>query len=943
MPPSAAPQLNFLGSSLSLADAAADWLLAQANFDFAQSLIVVPTARAGERLRASLEARGILSAQVFTGGECMRRLLDCDTVASPIVARRLMAAAIRKLREEGRCIALFPNGDAGSVSDIGILKTADLILDLRHTLAEEGLSIQSGTAGLAKLPEFSEQARWQDILDIENLYLELLKEAGLDDDDRTLLGLLDADSFETSPVAVVFAFNPDPPPYLLKLLEKRHSPVFVLVSAPSNMADHFDAWGRPSPAYWSDPSQAAIRLEPFKENVIVTATSADLARHLFETFDEQAALGILHDDLAAEFESLCALEGISSYNPNGVPASQTGVGALLEIFPRFIKSSSFSDTQTLLRHFDFRQWLRSEWNKCLPDYAFSWRGILLELDEFAGERLPGTLDAALAQTEQASQGLQFALSKLQEFRKSVASIAKSDLPKFFVEFFAASRLAYSADPKQLEIAARKLFFDLLGSLEGQWSVFSNALDLIQSVATQFRGERIYYAKPDGAREYLGWLELSYDASPVLQLYGLIEGVAPSSAHSGAFLPESARRGLHMRTGEHRYARDAFLFWHMLEARREMGAVTIGFPQRSSGGDALKPSRFFYHCPNSELSARALHLFVRKSELAERPPWELVWKLAPPVSKAGAKIDKLRVTAFREYLACPYRFYLRHILNMERYEPDRLEMDERSFGNLIHNTLEVFGRSTSKASADALAIADCCEEQLMLQVEKIYGCKSYRNLAVELQVESALQRLRAFAEIQAKEAEAGWQILAVEQKFEVPFIIDGVPVKISGTIDRIERRTDPANSRAEWRVLDYKTYDRSDSAHEPRNDHIAKIRKAEPPPFAIIDEERYWKNLQLPLYIYALKKSLASMLPVSPAADDIVSTAYIILPKAVADTKLHPWALDRLEQASAYECAEAILANVRKGEFWPPASPGYDDFAEILSFPDASQAVEEPTQ
>lgn len=943
MPPSAAPQLNFLGSSLSLADAAADWLLAQANFDFAQSLIIVPTARAGERLRASLEARGAACMQILTGGECMSRLLSDKPFASPVVSRRLMATAIRQLREEGQCAALFPIQDTSAITDAGILKTADLLLSVRHTLVEEGLSLRAALAGLLKMDGFTESDRWEDMLYIENLYVELIENAGLCDRDSELLTVLDSKEVIKLPAAIVFAFNPDPPPFLLKLLDGHPIACSVLVAAHQEMRSCFDAWGRPLPSFWANSTLATISLGAFQDTVVVSANTADLARHLSQSLEGGEAVGILHDDLASEFDSLCAIDGIPTYNPSGVLAFHTGVGALLEILPRFIRSRSFPDVLTLIRHADVRQWVLFQWGKSYPAQSLQWRRLLCELDNFSNERLPGTLESALILIESVDKPefVRFVLHKLNDFCQALSSTNPRDVRAFFTEFFAVSRLIPANDPAHIEATARAQFFEILDSLEGQWDVFSSSLDLIQSLATQFRSERVYYARPNGAREYQGWLELSYDSAPKLLLYGLIEGVVPSSLHSEAFLPEGARRALGLRTSDRRYAHDAFLLWHMLESRRDLGSVRIGFPQRGGDGAPLKPSRLLFHCPNSELPQRVAYLFTRKSESFQRPPWELAWKLQPPRPDAVSKIEKLRVTAFREYLECPYRFYLRNMLKMAPFEPNRLEMDERSFGNLMHNTLEAFGRSSVNSSRDAATIAEFCDKQLIHQVEQIYGNRAYRNLAVELQVESALQRLRAFAQIQAKEAGDGWQILAVEQKFEIPFTIEERPIKISGTIDRIERRINPKTNVTEWRVLDYKTYDKSDSSHAPRKDHITKIGKTEPPSFAVIDEDSCWKNLQLPLYIYALKYNLANVLPISPGKEDLVSTAYIILPKAVSATELLPWSLSAEELSAASDCAEGILESVLNGVFWPPACPRYDDFEEILSFPDAEQSVESP--
>ena len=54
------------------------------------------------------------------------------------------------------------------------------------------------------------------------------------------------------------------------------------------------------------------------------------------------------------------------------------------------------------------------------------------------------------------------------------------------------------------------------------------------------------------------------------------------------------------------------------------------------------------------------------------------------------LSKLRVTAFRDYLGCPYRFWLRHVLRLKEARDDACEAGYADFGTLIHDTLQRFG-------------------------------------------------------------------------------------------------------------------------------------------------------------------------------------------------------------------------------------------------------------
>lgn len=47
------------------------------------------------------------------------------------------------------------------------------------------------------------------------------------------------------------------------------------------------------------------------------------------------------------------------------------------------------------------------------------------------------------------------------------------------------------------------------------------------------------------------------------------------------------------------------------------------------------------------------------------------------------IDSLHVTAFKDYLACPYRFYLKHVLELEVLNDRSIELSARWFGTVAH--------------------------------------------------------------------------------------------------------------------------------------------------------------------------------------------------------------------------------------------------------------------
>ena len=102
-------------------------------------------------------------------------------------------------------------------------------------------------------------------------------------------------------------------------------------------------------------------------------------------------------------------------------------------------------------------------------------------------------------------------------------------------------------------------------------------------------------------------------------------------------------------------------------------------RRTADDDPLEPSRLLSSADPETVAARAKAFFAVQ-EPAEGPgSIAAVWKehkdrsafvvrKPPPLAKP---IKSISVTSFRSYLACPYRFYLQHVLGL-RLMNDRAE-------------------------------------------------------------------------------------------------------------------------------------------------------------------------------------------------------------------------------------------------------------------------------
>ena len=320
-------------------------------------------------------------------------------------------------------------------------------------------------------------------------------------------------------------------------------------------------------------------------------------------------------------------------------------------------------------------------------------------------------------------------------------------------------------------------------------------------------------------------------------------------------------------------------------------------RRGGSGDPLAPSRLLFACDDATAARRASRFFA-ESALGAAPAVHGSLRAGqsasafpiPQPKPLSEPVTSMRVTEFRDYLACPYRYYLRHRLKLESLADTALELDGGGFGSLAHNVLDEFARSPAVQSTDAEEIEAHLDAALNRLTAARFGPAALP--AVRVQVEQLRWRLRAFARWQAGWAAEGWRIEHAEVAPEpgtAVFTVDKKPMQLRGRIDRIDFH--PATK--EYIVFDYKT---SETAREPEKTHRKQGK---------------WVDLQLPLYRHLVK---------GLGIGDSVRLAYIVLPKDTGAVGMLPaeWSKDDLKAADA--AAADVIRGVRAQNFWPPTTP-----------------------
>jgi ATP-dependent helicase/nuclease subunit B len=913
--------------------------------DLTDRVVIVSTQQAGRRLREALSAfaaeRGtaVLPPIVMTP-DSLLAVDPHERIAGTAELLRVWSEVLMKIRPLNYR-SLFPV-DPVEQNFAWALQTATDLLAMRSTLGEVGLTI--GDAAKMQPSEFwREPERWRDLARIEREALKKLESHGLNDPLIARKSAAEHLTFSENISTISLLAVPDPTPLALEALRKfankGNARLEILIYAPDLLSDHFDKWGIPIRENWL---KREIPLPEPERSIHVAADQPAVARIATELLRKHpspaatAALAVCDDTLVALVEKECHHHNLPAFDPSGLAFDRHEIAHILRLLADLLARKSFAAFATLLRCPDLTQSLAVQWKIENPDSEFDPARVLASCDKLQADCLPDTIDDAAdayryRRTDGLSPQLNFTLTSVQSLLDAFKDNFNQSLSNFLKTTYAGRQFDDSTPEDRAFVELVSTLDSILDQFDGPAFTGNKQLtptELLDILIRVLSRERISTERNADSIDLQGWLEILWEDAPHLILTGFNDGVVPEAITSDPFLPASSRELLGLRTNEDRFARDAYFITALLASRSDnKGQVDIILGRAREDGEPLRPSRLLFQCQDDELASRALLLFQSAPEPGGGKPaaWQPAWKLQPPALPADHKIRRqLRVTDFSSYLLCPFRFYLKRGLNMEAVETGRMEMDARNYGTITHLALEHFGNETDlhdTKSADP--IANFLHDALEKETTKRYGYRLPAPIVVQL--DSAKQRLSAAARVFAAERRNGWKIEAdpewsITDKLE--FIISGV--KIRGTIDRIERN----EKTGHLRVIDFKT---SSSASKAEAAHLAGFGKFNSeddyPAWARTtnsqDKDCHWTNLQIPLYILALRQFFGKETP--------ITGGYFNLPKAIGDVGIDLWEdLGEHQLRSAYACAEGVASSIKNGTFWPPnPNPKWDDFSAIL--------------
>jgi ATP-dependent helicase/nuclease subunit B len=841
----------------------------------------------------------------------------------------VLAAEEKLVRQAG-----WRRVDLGGRTDLGLG-----LYGLATEVAQAGLTMAEA-AGKVDAPEDVE--RWGVWAELERQYRQRLKDGGKRCPQAAELARAEEPVLPEGINRVVLAGVVDASPLAIRALEALAGKgieveriIYAAGLSEAEAKEAFDGQGRARADFWKGRRMlAGVEPELRRDGAdLAEATVEHLAKLLSRKNPGKAAVvaddAALGRDLAARIEQA----GGKAYLAAGRPLGEQWMRRLLGDLAEFCREGSFRSMDVLFHHPDFLRWILAEvrlsggmsrWLGEWSDAGYQTMGADLE----SLRRMP---------VEMTGAGVTPVWRRLAGLREELGG---ADWPGALRKLLLAMLEGRELEENRGEVEAAKSIEEALTEAEsgtGRALGLAGWVELLGALGGCWTGE-----KEKGAVEIEGWLDAAGEDAEVLILAGMNEGLLPRGRALDAMLTEEAKRKLGLPDRDFLEARDWCLL-HGMEAGRRKGGLVVLTAQNGEAGDPLRPSRLLFRVPDGELAGRVRKLAVEAEPKETGNAREAFQrhKLRIPRPPAGERTDRLHVTDFSAFLACPLRFYLSRRLGWRPGEEPAAGLDGRRFGTWMHAVLHAFGEDPEmRECADGDKIYD--------QVRAGWDAK-FRpweesgglGLKLDLQRESGRKRLKRFAEEQAKLAGEGWRIRSTETQLgelrELPggkekercFSIGLEGFWVVGRVDRVDEHEEQG-----LRVVDYKTgREREAAAYHFAGGRTAVFGRS--PEYARLPRvdgkgrvgQACWINLQLPLYLEGVAGEGR------PA-----EAGYFYLGEELKEIGWKRLELREGERESARRCAreaakefrsDAVLDWIREGKWERLAVKApYDDFEEM---------------
>jgi ATP-dependent helicase/nuclease subunit B len=168
----------------------------------------------------------------------------------------------------------------------------------------------------------------------------------------------------------------------------------------------------------------------------------------------------------------------------------------------------------------------------------------------------------------------------------------------------------------------------------------------------------------------------------------------------------------------------------------------------------------------------------------------------PVLDAARVPTRLTASGLSDLMACPYRYYARHVLGLGAGDEVEEAMGKGSVGELVHRVLHDFHVAHPRlADGPAEVLAD----DMRALIAAAFGGAIARNFQEHAWADRLHERADAYIAWAVQREAEGWLFESGEQKRRYELVLpDGASLSLEGRIDRIDRSGQGGRA-----LLDYK--------------------------------------------------------------------------------------------------------------------------------------------
>ncbi|MFL2825602.1 MAG: PD-(D/E)XK nuclease family protein [Coraliomargaritaceae bacterium] len=888
--------------------------------DLSHLLVIIPTAKSGRHLLEALSTdpltinKGFLSPKIVTPIQFLELELDEEKKATDSQCILTWIEVLGSAKKHSMS-AVFPN--THPFNDHSKLTNARRFHKLRKEMGSEGHDFASVADTCIK--QEIEVARWKQLAALEQNYYTLLRQKNLLDPIELNKQTAEAYQLHSSISKIILVATPDPKPLPLKALQSLESKttIEVWINGPETEG-LFDLWGIPIQKAWK---QRSLDFSQWHHEIIRINNALEIPERLKENVEnapvESIQIGLLDPNLISPVSNYFSLKSIPYHNPEGISLNQSAIGKLIISLIRIQEAENIDEFKQLLLNPYFFQYTQSN---------LSIESLINDIDKLFSKHLTYSLKELKKQAEfSQNENLVEVLDCLETF--IYHSAKKNHESANFAEWLSKSLNTLIEGHGLIESDGHyKNISDCINNTLEE-AIASEALFLNQNLSSRkailldtLEKQKLYKEREKNAHDLFGWLELLWHDAPHSLICGFNESVVPRSNATDSFLTENLRKKLGMKTNEDLFANDLYLFEAICQRRhrKDRGKVTLFVPEMDGEFNPVMPSRILFQISEDYIVQTTKSILLSKAEKQvsqnHQPAWILNKAQPCPLPKSFS------VTQLKDYLRCPFRFYLKHILKIKIKNFDDREMSASTFGTLFHKVVAQLKGETLSGTMDESKFIQDLQAKADSAIHRDFGYNL--SFALQIQKENLHDRLSAFAQSQVQSLLPNQTVEIIDTEKSFSQNID--EFIITGTIDRIDL------INGQKRIIDYKT---SSTPKKPKEEHLHSANTKKEPNhlpeeayYDLKDKNYYWSDLQLPLYCS------------SEMADenaDLPELYYYNIPKSSEKTELARWDdFSLAELKAAKVSASAILNCIKQGKFWPPneqIDPRMDEFAEL--FPD----------